>query len=437
MLPAAHPIFPQTMPGTVLPSDFPHLLFEYRPAAVLSAIAETPQERETRLAADRANPDLKTLSGPARDAVRLVNDNGEIRLAKTMHGLYAVAPSARFRTISAVSPRIIGEVVYLDDEAPNAVKERGLVFADDDCDVRIRFTRHGGRTSDEFLWANALDLLPLPWRYVIENGVWWTDVISSDLLIADTASLRARVESTRFANEGSTRTMVPGWYALKHDLGTLVRGQRVWLMHETDPQHQAEVAVLQADSAPLAFTVHAGSLLPVPSGDPSTEDLRRGTRERFLARTAQGAKADAAGGPETADEGDDVSSTVDALRERLESVMRRLAQAEERERLANEKIERIVEVAHREANERDWCSEFDEILDELGLPPREQTWEVEVVYTHRIKVTAAGEDAAREAAWEVARSVTDLVAARDLEDGVTFVEDRGIVDTEIASVEVA
>lgn len=450
MLPVDHPIFPLPSPSTpwlVLPSTYQHLLFEHRPLDVLTEIDETPHDMRTRLAADRARPNLRELTGPARDTILEVPSSEGIRTAKLLYRLYVVAPGARFNLESDVPQSTIGEIVYMDQEAPNVDSGLGVALTDPEGDVRTRFTR----ASRGLLWVNALDLLPLPNHYAIEHGVWWTDVIPSDLLDADTASLRARVESTRFANEGSTRTMVPGWYALTHDLGTLVRGQRVWLMHETDPQYQAEVAVLQADSAPLAFTVHAGSLLPVPSGDPSTEVLRQGTGERFLGRSAQGAKADAAGGPETADDGDDVSSivddvstpadddaeTVDALRARLESVMQRLAQVEERERRANEKIERIVEVAHREANERDWCSEFDEILEDLGLPPREQTWEIEVVYTHRFTVTAAGADKAREAAWDVIGVVRDLVAERETEDDVAFVEHFGLVDAEIASVDVA
>lgn len=55
---------------------------------------------------------------------------------------------------------------------------------------------------------------------------------------------------------------------------------------------------------------------------------------------------------------------------------------------------RLVEVAHDEANARDWCSDFDDLLDRLDLPRRVRDYTLDVHFCGVLSVTisATSED---------------------------------------------
>lgn len=57
---------------------------------------------------------------------------------------------------------------------------------------------------------------------------------------------------------------------------------------------------------------------------------------------------------------------------------------------------RLVEVAHDEANARDWCSDFDDLLDRLDLPRRVRDYALDVHFCGVLSVTisATSEDEA-------------------------------------------
>lgn len=76
------------------------------------------------------------------------------------------------------------------------------------------------------------------------------------------------------------------------------------------------------------------------------------------------------------------------------------------------KIDAIVERAHEEANERDWCSDYDDIIEELGLPSRQRSYTVETVVNLSIQVSVP-------------------VTAKNADDAVDRV-DRDLSDSDIA-----
>lgn len=59
-------------------------------------------------------------------------------------------------------------------------------------------------------------------------------------------------------------------------------------------------------------------------------------------------------------------------------------------------VTRLVDMAHTEANDRGWCSEFDDLMDELGLPRRSREYEVRARFSGEVSitVTATSEDEA-------------------------------------------
>lgn len=63
---------------------------------------------------------------------------------------------------------------------------------------------------------------------------------------------------------------------------------------------------------------------------------------------------------------------------------------------------RITERMHREADRRDWCSEYDDIMEEMGLPRRNRGWDVEVRVeaTFNRSITAADADRAEQLVLE-------------------------------------
>lgn len=70
--------------------------------------------------------------------------------------------------------------------------------------------------------------------------------------------------------------------------------------------------------------------------------------------------------------------------------------AETRIALKQGQIDRIVERAHQEAEDRGWCSEFDDIMDDLGLPRRSRTYQVRTRVTFEVEIDIDGIEAASE-----------------------------------------
>ncbi len=82
---------------------------------------------------------------------------------------------------------------------------------------------------------------------------------------------------------------------------------------------------------------------------------------------------------------------------------------------------RLVEVAHEEADNRDWCSDFDDLMDQLGLPRRVREYDLDVHFCGVLSLTvsAVSED---EASSRVdADMVTEYL--RDLLESDSFVPD--------------
>ena len=61
--------------------------------------------------------------------------------------------------------------------------------------------------------------------------------------------------------------------------------------------------------------------------------------------------------------------------------------------------DRLVSEAHSEADDRQWCGEFDDFMDRVGLPRRSREYdlEVEVSATVRVTLTATSEEEATDA----------------------------------------
>lgn len=56
----------------------------------------------------------------------------------------------------------------------------------------------------------------------------------------------------------------------------------------------------------------------------------------------------------------------------------------------------LAEAAHQEADEREWCSEFDDFLEQVGLPRRSRDWRVNLTLTVSVHLNATSESAAEE-----------------------------------------
>jgi hypothetical protein len=54
------------------------------------------------------------------------------------------------------------------------------------------------------------------------------------------------------------------------------------------------------------------------------------------------------------------------------------------------RIDRLVEAAHEEANDRDWCSSFDDFMESQGLPRRERDYDLRVEVTAIVYLTRSG-----------------------------------------------
>lgn len=120
-----------------------------------------------------------------------------------------------------------------------------------------------------------------------------------------------------------------------------------------------------------------------------------------------------------------LEAQIERLSDTLATVRETLRQSEQRHR---DDIALIGERLIEEAESRNWCSEFDHIVDDLNsslhveLPLREHEFTVEAQITVRVSVTARDESAAKDAAADILDSarhhayMTDNVSGADLDD---------------------
>lgn len=94
--------------------------------------------------------------------------------------------------------------------------------------------------------------------------------------------------------------------------------------------------------------------------------------------------------------------------------------------------QRRIEAAHDVADARGHCREFDEIMEEIGLPGRNRDFDVEVVAEVRVsvRVTAGTADEAR---GEVSEAmVADAIYAMDRNDVYCAIEDQSVQNADVA-----
>jgi len=115
----------------------------------------------------------------------------------------------------------------------------------------------------------------------------------------------------------------------------------------------------------------------------------------------------------------EVSAEVTRLRESLATAQQQLT---EMSRLRGNAVQELVNFKTRvrdrmivEAENRDWCSEFDQILVEFGMEPRTGNYEVrfEVAGSVTLTLLARGEDHASELAIRAVR----FFDGQQIEDG--------------------
>lgn len=88
--------------------------------------------------------------------------------------------------------------------------------------------------------------------------------------------------------------------------------------------------------------------------------------------------------------------------------------------------DRLVELAHDEANKRGWCSEFDDLLGSLDLPGRVREFDFEVTFTSAVTVTVEGTNAddagERIDAVTVIETLRSLLGYEDIDIDITTIE---------------
>ncbi len=100
----------------------------------------------------------------------------------------------------------------------------------------------------------------------------------------------------------------------------------------------------------------------------------------------------------------ELNDTLTAMRNLANHLRQQAQEAAQRHR---NDITLIGEKLIQEANERQWCREYDRFVEELNddleraLPLRERDFEITVAVELRVDVTATNEDHARELAQEI------------------------------------
>jgi len=90
-------------------------------------------------------------------------------------------------------------------------------------------------------------------------------------------------------------------------------------------------------------------------------------------------------------------------------------------------LERIVERLHDEAEQRDWCSDYDRIMGEIGLPGRYHNYCVEVTATIPVTLNIRGRDGE-----EAKNEVTDTLVWQDIRNNFGYSQPE--FDIEVAQV---
>jgi hypothetical protein len=127
----------------------------------------------------------------------------------------------------------------------------------------------------------------------------------------------------------------------------------------------------------------------------------------------------------------------------LSGLRTQLADAEDRVKAAQQALEdfkvHVSDVLGAEADEREWCDEYDDIAVRAGLLPRTRshTVEIQVSYRQRVTVEARGEEQARDQVrsrerrrgWNPTPPITSAAAEVGVEDlSVTVVEPTPEID---------
>lgn len=114
-----------------------------------------------------------------------------------------------------------------------------------------------------------------------------------------------------------------------------------------------------------------------------------------------------------------IKNWTDSIREKDEQIQR-----------WREWRDRLVEDAHQMANEKDLCGEFDDFMEEHGLPRRMKTFEVTVQFTGTIRfnVKASEEADAESEAYSMIRRFDESSMNRHFEDEVAASGSEEIIE---------
>lgn len=107
------------------------------------------------------------------------------------------------------------------------------------------------------------------------------------------------------------------------------------------------------------------------------------------------------------------SSQIAALAAKNEGLAAEVGDLRRELSVSGLRLNRIVEAAHRLADEHDWCSAFDRFCEEHGLPPRTRDYTVSVSVTLSLElVQNAGSDGeAEELVDDVALGARDRIVS--------------------------
>ena len=106
----------------------------------------------------------------------------------------------------------------------------------------------------------------------------------------------------------------------------------------------------------------------------------------------------------------------------MTALLRSIRNHEQTRREHQEKLDSLVRAAHQEADDRDWCDEFDDIIERHGLPRRVREFPLRLEVTAVVYLTASGptyEDALESISdrqvWD-AMEEDDIVWTAELDD---------------------